>query len=117
MSEYVVIYERGRAGWGAYCPDLPGLGVAGATRAEGEQLIHQAIKLHIESLRMHGEPVPRRQPYSVEAVEAHDRKGHRALAAADEAHALAGARLHVHSLELEPELAREALTDRRAVGS
>jgi predicted RNase H-like HicB family nuclease len=58
VSEYVVIYERGPTGWGAYCPDLPGLGVAGSTREEAEQLIHDAIELHIESLRKHGESVP-----------------------------------------------------------
>lgn len=38
--------------------DLPGLGVAGASRKEVEGLIHDAIELHIESLREHGEPVP-----------------------------------------------------------
>jgi predicted RNase H-like HicB family nuclease len=58
VSEYVVIYEQGPTGWGAYCPDLPGLGVAGSTREEVERLIHEAIELHIESLREHGEPVP-----------------------------------------------------------
>lgn len=58
MSEYVVIYEQSPTGWGAYCPDLPGLGVAGASRSEVERLIHEAIELHIESLREHGEPVP-----------------------------------------------------------
>ena len=58
MSEYVVIYEQSPTGWGAYCPDLPGLGVASATRQEVEQLINEAISLHIESLRKHGEPVP-----------------------------------------------------------
>jgi predicted RNase H-like HicB family nuclease len=58
VSEYVVIYEQGATGWGAYCPDLPGLGVVGASRKEVEGLIHDAIELHIESLREHGEPVP-----------------------------------------------------------
>jgi predicted RNase H-like HicB family nuclease len=58
VSEYLVIYEQGATGWGAYCPDLPGLGAAGATREEVERLIHEAIQLHIESLRKHGEPVP-----------------------------------------------------------
>jgi predicted RNase H-like HicB family nuclease len=43
---------------GAYCPDLPGLGAAGASREEVEGLIHEAIELHIESLRKHGEPLP-----------------------------------------------------------
>lgn len=41
MSEYVVIYEQGPTGWGAYCPDLPGLGAAGKTRKEVEGLIHE----------------------------------------------------------------------------
>jgi predicted RNase H-like HicB family nuclease len=58
VSEYLVIYEQGPTGWGAYCPDLPGLGAAGATREEVERLIHEATKVHIESLREHGDPVP-----------------------------------------------------------
>ncbi len=58
MNEYLVIYEQGSTGWGGYCPDLPGLGAAGTTREEVEKLIHEAIELHIESLREHGEPVP-----------------------------------------------------------
>jgi predicted RNase H-like HicB family nuclease len=58
MTEYVVIYEQGPTSWGAYCPDLPGLGVAAATRDEAEQLIREGIGLHIDSLREHGDPVP-----------------------------------------------------------
>jgi predicted RNA binding protein YcfA (HicA-like mRNA interferase family) len=38
--------------------DLPGLGVAGDSVEEVERLIREAIPLHIESLRAHGEPVP-----------------------------------------------------------
>jgi predicted RNase H-like HicB family nuclease len=58
MSEYLVIYERSETGWGAYCPDLPGLGVVGATREEVERLIREGIAIHIEGLRKHGDPVP-----------------------------------------------------------
>jgi predicted RNase H-like HicB family nuclease len=58
VSKYLVIYEHDQTGWGAYCPDLPGLGVAGASRREVEGLMHDAIEIHIESLREHGEPVP-----------------------------------------------------------
>jgi predicted RNase H-like HicB family nuclease len=58
MSEYLVIYEHGPTSWGAYCPDLPGLGVAAGSREEAEELIREGIELHIESLREHGEPVP-----------------------------------------------------------
>lgn len=59
MSEYLVIYEQGDSGWAAYCPDLPGLGVAGATRTRVEDLIREGIDVHIASLREHGEAVPK----------------------------------------------------------
>ena len=58
MSEYAVIYEHGPTSWGAYCPDLPGLGVVGDTREEVEQLIREGVELHIESLREQHELVP-----------------------------------------------------------
>jgi predicted RNase H-like HicB family nuclease len=58
MSEYAVIYEHGSTSWGAYCPDLPGLGVVGDTREEVERLIRDGIALHVASLRENDEPVP-----------------------------------------------------------
>jgi predicted RNase H-like HicB family nuclease len=59
MTEYLVIYERGEdGGWGASAPDLPGCIAVGKTRAEVEQLIGEAIPLHIELMREVGEPVP-----------------------------------------------------------
>jgi predicted RNase H-like HicB family nuclease len=66
VNEYVVIYEQSPTGWGAYCPDLPGLGATATTRTEVEDLIREAIELHIESLREHGESVP--QPASAAGV-------------------------------------------------
>jgi predicted RNase H-like HicB family nuclease len=59
LSEYVVIYEQSPTGWAGYCPDLPGLGVAGENRAEVERLIREGIEIHIASLREHDEPVPK----------------------------------------------------------
>lgn len=59
MTEYAVIYEHGPTSWGAYCPDLPGLGVVGETRQEVEQLISKGVELHIASLREHGETIPK----------------------------------------------------------
>jgi predicted RNase H-like HicB family nuclease len=58
MREYAVIYEQGESGWGAWVPDLPGCVAAGESREEVEQLIREAIQVHIESLREHGEPIP-----------------------------------------------------------
>ena len=43
--EYLVIFERGEEGYGAYVPDLPGCIAAGDTREEVETLIREAIQL------------------------------------------------------------------------
>jgi predicted RNase H-like HicB family nuclease len=58
MSSYMVVIEHEGDAWGAYAPDLPGCGVAGESRAEVEDLIRDAIPLHLESLRERGEEVP-----------------------------------------------------------
>lgn len=59
MREYTVIYERSAdGGWGAYVPDLPGLGVVGETREEVHRLIVDGIALHIAGLVEDGLPVP-----------------------------------------------------------
>jgi predicted RNase H-like HicB family nuclease len=59
MREYLVIFEQAAdGGWGAYAPDLPGLGVVGDTREEADQLIREGIKLHIAGLREDGLPIP-----------------------------------------------------------
>jgi predicted RNase H-like HicB family nuclease len=58
MSEYLVIFENDGDSWGAYCPDLPGVGVVGDSRDEVDGLIREAIRLHLEGLRDAGEPVP-----------------------------------------------------------
>ena len=56
--EYIVIFERGDKGYGAYVPDLPGCVAVGETREEAAQLIREAIALHVDGLRREGLPVP-----------------------------------------------------------
>jgi predicted RNase H-like HicB family nuclease len=59
MLEYTVIFEQAAdGGWGAYAPDLPGLGVVGDTRAEAEAFIRKGIAMHIAGLREDGLPIP-----------------------------------------------------------
>ncbi len=58
MSAYLVVIERDGDSWGAYCPDLPGVGVAGDSRAEVEDLVRDAIAFHVEGLREAGDPIP-----------------------------------------------------------
>jgi len=64
MVEYTVIYERAQdGGWGAYAPDLPGLGVVGESLDEAKKLIREGIALHIAGLHEDGLPIP--QPTSL----------------------------------------------------
>ena len=58
MTGYAVIIERGESSSGAYAPELPGVGVVGDSIEEVERLIREAITLHVESPRAHGEQVP-----------------------------------------------------------
>jgi predicted RNase H-like HicB family nuclease len=63
MSAYAVIYEsgpneEGKITWSAYAPDLPGCVSAGDTFRECEEMIREAIGLHLEYSREHGLPIP-----------------------------------------------------------
>jgi predicted RNase H-like HicB family nuclease len=57
--DYVVVIEKAADGsYSAYVPDLPGCVSCGDTPEEAERMIEEAVQLHLESLRSHGEPVP-----------------------------------------------------------
>ena len=54
MRRYLVIYEKGRDGYSAYVPDLPGCTSAGATKKEVKQNIVEAIILHLDVMKDEG---------------------------------------------------------------
>ncbi|MBN1344877.1 MAG: type II toxin-antitoxin system HicB family antitoxin [Phycisphaerae bacterium] len=57
--DYVVVIEKADDGsYSAYVPDLPGCVSCGDTVEEVRALIEEAVNLHVDSLRRHGEPVP-----------------------------------------------------------
>ncbi len=65
--EYTVVIERADDGsFSAHVPDLPGCISCGDTREEALEMIKEAIRGHIETLREHGDPVPK--PRSTAAV-------------------------------------------------
>lgn len=59
---YAVVIESAGNNYSAYVPDLPGCVATGSTIKETEQLIRQAIELHLAGLREDGLPIP--QPSS-----------------------------------------------------
>lgn len=56
--KYAVVIEKAQGNFSAYVPDLPGCVATGASAAEVEQEIREAIAFHIEGLREDGLPVP-----------------------------------------------------------
>ena len=50
-TEYLVVVEKyGPGSYGAYVPDLPGIGVAGETEDEVCDLVAEAIRLYRDEL-------------------------------------------------------------------
>lgn len=67
--KYPVIFEgNDESGWGAYPPDLPGVGIGADTLEEARASIAKAIKMHLEGMREDGLPIP--PPSLTEYVEA-----------------------------------------------
>ena len=65
MLKYTVTYERANdGGWGAYLPDLPGLGVIGESCEEVHRLIVDGMALHLAGLMEDGLPVPEPVSYA-----------------------------------------------------
>ena len=55
---YAVVIEKAGSNFSAYVPDLPGCVATGATLAEAEVAIREAIEFHLEGLREDGSPIP-----------------------------------------------------------
>ena len=55
---YAVVIEKAEGNYSAYVPDLPGCVATGATAADVEHEIRQAIRFHIDGMKEDGLPVP-----------------------------------------------------------
>ena len=56
--KYLIIIEPTETGYSAYSPDLPGCVSTGATRAEVERNMQEAMAFHLEGLKLEGLPIP-----------------------------------------------------------
>jgi predicted RNase H-like HicB family nuclease len=57
-ARLLVVVEPTGTGYGAYAPDLPGCIAAAVTREETEELMREAIAMHLDAMRAAGDPVP-----------------------------------------------------------
>ena len=58
---YAIVIEKAPSNYAGYVPDLPGCIATGATVAETESLIREAIEFHLEGLKEDGLPNPSTQ--------------------------------------------------------
>ena len=58
VMRYAVVIEKAAGNYSGYVPDLPGCIATGATVAEVENELREAIRFHIEGLQEDGLPVP-----------------------------------------------------------
>jgi predicted RNase H-like HicB family nuclease len=64
VKKYLIVVEQTETGYSAYSPDLPGCVSTGASRAEVERNMHEAVAFHLDGLREEGQPVPEPHAYS-----------------------------------------------------
>ena len=55
---YAVVIENAGGNFSAYVPDLPGCVATGATVADTERAIQEAIEFHLEGMKEDGTPIP-----------------------------------------------------------
>ncbi len=59
MTSYAVVIERADdGGYGAWCPDLPGVVALADSEAEVLAEMRRAVELHLAGLRADGQPIP-----------------------------------------------------------
>ena len=75
--KYVVVFEKGSDGYGAFVPDLPGCVAVSDTFEETKQLICEAIEFHIESYVEDDEALPAHTCVDAAVVEVSVPKGAR----------------------------------------
>ena len=65
---YAIVIEKAEGNYSAYVPDLPGCVATGATVAEVEAEIREAIIFHVDGMREDGIAIPEPQS-QVEYIE------------------------------------------------
>lgn len=66
---YLVIFEKGKEGWGAWAPDLPGTGGAGDTLEETRASLKEGIGYTLEYALEENQPFPEAQTTTVDFAE------------------------------------------------
>ena len=58
MYRFLIIIEKARGNYSAYCPDLPGCVATGKTKSEATKNMQAAVEMHIAGIREDHLPIP-----------------------------------------------------------
>jgi len=58
MYRFLIVIERAKNNYSAYCPDLPGCVATGKTREETERNMHEAVQMHVQGMIEDKLPIP-----------------------------------------------------------
>jgi predicted RNase H-like HicB family nuclease len=58
MYRFLIVIEKSKNNYSAYCPDLPGCVATGKTREETERNMHEALEMHVHGMLEDKIPVP-----------------------------------------------------------
>ena len=50
MRRFLVVIEKAKGNYSAYSPDLPGCAATGRTKAEAENNMYEAIRMHLQGM-------------------------------------------------------------------
>lgn len=50
MYRFLIVIEKTKNNYSAYCPDLPGCVATGKTRQETELNMHEALEMHVQGM-------------------------------------------------------------------
>ena len=59
LDNYLIIIEKSKDGYGAYCPDVEGCVAVGDTAEEAKKEFLSALELHFQGLKEDGLPIPK----------------------------------------------------------
>lgn len=58
MYRFLIVIEKAKDNYSAYCPDLPGCVATGKTREETELNMHAALEMHLQGMIEDKMPIP-----------------------------------------------------------
>jgi len=58
MYRFLIVIEKAKGNYSAYCPDLPGCVATGKTPQDTEKYMHEALEMHIHGMIEDKLPIP-----------------------------------------------------------